>query len=387
MKLHLRPSRTRPVQTFLRALLFSALSFSTLPAAEPVFNTPASWPAGNNAANRTWYARGSWWAWLPAGDTGSRVWKRTGAGQWEAQSYLDKALRGLPGHADVWCENFLVVAVLTDGSTLALTALAPESASGGYRRIINPLRWDGEGKVSDARVSMDMNNTFWVLWSADGPDGRRVLAKAIRGSLSAPGQTVTLGSGLTDSDACSLVRLNAGVISTWTESGRLLASRHSSKAPDTTWYGPDVVTEGSGFTGGPLSLRVPPVMLNGLRLTATYTSGNSAAGLVLMRRELEWSLVDLTGLSGHGVFAPAVVWQDKKPLLIYASTGAGGSNALWSVPLKDGTLEISGQSSLLLGPVDGLSGPCLPKSTPPETPLLVLASDSGGNVYEVFLAH
>ncbi len=387
MKLSLRPFRIPFARALLHAPVFAVLSFSTLLAADPVFNTPASWPTGNNAANRTWYAQGTWWAWLPAGGTGSRVWKRTGEGQWEAQSYLDKALRDLPGHADIWCENFLVVAVLTDGSTLAVTALAPDSASGGYRQIINPLSWDGEGKVSNARISMDINNTFWALWAADGPDGRRVLVKGIRGSLSAPGQTVTLGSGLAGSDACSILRLNAGVISIWAESGRLLASRHSSKAPDTTWYGPDVVLERSGFAGGTLSLRVPPAMTNGMRLTAAYTSGNSVAGLVLMRRELEWSLVDLTGLSGHGVFAPAVVWQDKKPLLIYASVGAGGSNALWSVPLKGDTLEISGQSSLLLGPVDGLSGPCLPKSIPPDTPLLVLASDSSGNVYEVFLSH
>lgn len=373
----------------LAAAMTAAVCGTDLRAAEPAFACAAESPTAGPGLNRTWFAGGHWWAWLPEGETGSRVWKRSEDGRWSPQASLDGVLAELPGRGDVWCENFLVCAALTDGDRIALAALAPDESGEGYKAVIDPVVWRTAGRVADVHVSMDMNNNVWVLWSEDGDGGRAVRIRAVANSLSEPGTIVTLASGLSAGDACDLVRLNAGVVTMWSAAQRseILMNRHPAKAPDTVWMEAETALSGASPADGHLHL-LPFARPKGdmLRLIASFRGGDDGrVRLLLMKRQLEWSSASVAPPAEGETEEPTVVWTASGPALVYLDRTAGGGNALRSVRLDPAGFSVAGEEAVLIGPAPGLGSLIGPGSPPEDRPVLLLASDEQGNVYEAFI--
>ena len=108
------------------AALFSLAASDALSAAtdQPVIRTGVEYPTSDKPQSKLWYAKGNWWCWLPDARGGSRIWRRDENGAWSAAEHLDGLLSSLPGHADVWADDSLVVAVTAGHSQLAFAALA-----------------------------------------------------------------------------------------------------------------------------------------------------------------------------------------------------------------------------------------------------------------------
>ena len=108
--------------SFLPVFTVSAIAFSASPL-QPVIHCHTPDPTRDKPQSKVWYAQGSWWAWLPYGEQGSRVWKRDSGGDWQSQVHLEEALAGLPARADVWAQGPRTVAALLSGKNLAIASL------------------------------------------------------------------------------------------------------------------------------------------------------------------------------------------------------------------------------------------------------------------------
>ncbi|MBN2290381.1 MAG: hypothetical protein JXQ83_13685, partial [Candidatus Glassbacteria bacterium] len=89
---------------------------------EPVIFCGRADPTADKPQSKLWYAQGTWWAWLPGGESGGRLWRRGSQGAWIPAEHLDPVLAALPGRADVWAgaRGDTVAAVLVGDSLLAV---------------------------------------------------------------------------------------------------------------------------------------------------------------------------------------------------------------------------------------------------------------------------
>jgi hypothetical protein len=236
----------RPAVVIRVALALAVCGISAA-ADRPVFRVDVPYPTRDKPQSKLWFARGTWWAWLPVRG-GSSVWKRSGAG-WERQTTLDAVLQNLPGQADVWANDDEVRAVLVEPDRLAVVGLRWDNAAGRYESAgpaaefptpEPPGKADG---IETATITRDSRGRWWIaynwrrdMWVRTSTDGR---------AWSEP--LAVSHTKASDDDLCSIVALPDRVGVIWSDQAHDVVyfrwhADEAARAPTTTFMRPSRAT-------------------------------------------------------------------------------------------------------------------------------------------------
>ncbi len=337
----------------------------------PVFSVDVSSPTADKPQSKIWFARGSWWAWLPVKD-GSSVWRREAGGAWARQTELDAGLRGLPGQADVWADENEACAVLVAERRLAFRCLRWRGA--GYEVNGKAAEIAVEGKLETATLARDGRGEWWMAYGM----GREMwVRRSGQGWKNA--EKVSATAAMKD-DICGIVAVGGGVGVIW-----------SDQAADTVWFrwrkdgakdwGAIEAIERGGKNADD-HIRAS-VSADGRLLVAMKNSVDAMGAPQLVIRERgkygRWKSTPYAPRTSAGEPSRPAVLLGGKPeqmILLHSRYLRGGSEIVrW----------VDGREELVIpgARVNDVTGP---KARLPEGQVwIVLASDRAGNVYEARL--
>ncbi len=232
----------------LGTLLLAVFSWTDASDSRPVIRVSVADPTQDKPQSKLWFARGSWWAWLPDRD-GSGIWRRTGSG-WQRETSLDETLRGLPGRADVWVEGDAVRAVLVEPKRLAVVGLRFDAKAGRYRPagdvVMFRMPESGSGTALEtATIARDGRGRWWTAFG-----WRRqmwVRASRDREGTAWTEPVAVSQTPASDDDICAIVALPGGVGVIWSDQSAdaVYFRWHSDDATPETWAETEVVDRGS----------------------------------------------------------------------------------------------------------------------------------------------
>jgi hypothetical protein len=363
-------------------------------------------PTRDKPQSKLWYAHGRWWAYLPAGATGGRVWRRLAPGRWRGEEHLDAALKSLPGRADVWADGDRAVAALVEGRRLAIAYLKWDPARGRYELAARPRQWREASPVETVTIDRADCGCFWVAYPIGAKKGRSIVARRCGPRLRwPPCQAVVVAEALGPDEICAAVALPSAVAVMWSDQKRqaLYFRRHALHAPDLHWAAPETVAQGARTADDHINFCRPPrKKVSGtfsaptpLLLAATKTSldtvGRPIFSLRVLSAEGRWHSVPFGVLTRQrDLTRPIVVWVAGRPVAVYTARtpprrgvryGAEFSVISLQEFSPDGLHTQGAPRDLIRAarPVNNVTGP---KTAPQGRPCVVLASDAAGGVYE-----
>ncbi len=337
----------------------------------PVFSVDVPSPTADKPQSKIWFARGTWWAWLPV-KGGSSVWRRAADGNWSRQTALDAGLQGWPGQADVWADERQACAVLVAERRLAFTCLDWRGA--GYEPAGKPVEIPVDGKLETATLARNTKGEWWIAYGL----GREMWVRR-SGDGWKQAQKVS-ATAAADDDICGIVAVGGGIGVIW-----------SDQAADTVWFRWRSDNEKGWGAIEPIEqggknaddhIR-SSVSADGRLLVAMKNSVDALGSPQLVLRERsrdgKWKSTPYAPRTTTGEPSrPAVLLggNPEQTILLHSRYSKGGSEI---VRWKDGR-----ESLLIPGSrVNDVTGP---KSRfPIGQPWIVLASDREGNVYEARL--
>ncbi|MBI4906557.1 MAG: hypothetical protein HY820_23210 [Acidobacteria bacterium] len=377
----------------LNLALLLAFQGLCLAADRPVLRVDVPYPTRDKPQSKLWFARGSWWTWLPVRG-GSGVWKRTGTG-WERQSHLDQHLRGLPRQADVWADGEQVHAVLVEPNGLAVVGLRWSSPDQRYRLDAPPVKLSTPGPavrgqgIESATITRDSRRRWWIaynwnrdMWVRSSLDGRQ---------WSNPVAVTT--SKASDDDLCSIVALPDRVGVVWSDQvhDAVYFRWRLDTAPPDEWSPAEVVQQGGLNADDHIHTAVTE---GGILYVATKNSLDAVgqAQLVLRIRDTQGRWTNIPYAQRTEKYHPsrpiALLLADparlfllhtlyrldhpipRQSTIVWQTTGL---SRLELAPVATPLLDAGTQ----LNDVTGSKAPL-----PPGQTWIVLASDQDGNVYE-----
>jgi len=355
-------------------------------------------PTQDKPQSKLWYAKGHWWALLPAGPSGGRLWRRMGAGSWRAERHLDAALKSLPGRADVWARGDRAVAALVQGRKLALALLRWSAPRRRYELAGQPRQWQAPSAVETVTVDRAECGCFWVAYPIDGKAGRSIVVRRCGPLLRwPPSEPVVLAEGIGRDEICAAVALGPAIGVMWSDQKRqaLYFRRHPLHLADAVWPGTETVAQGSRTADDHINFCRPPGRDAPKLLAATKTSldtdGKEIFSLRVLSPAGRWHSTPFGILTKQDdLTRPIVVWVGGRPIAAYTrrnpprrGVGYGAEFSVIAVQAfsPDGLSTRGAPRDLIRGarPVNNVTGP---KAAPPGRPCVVLASDGAGGVYE-----
>ncbi len=350
-------------------LLLAAASGQT----GPVFRVDAKYPTQDKPQSKLWFARGTWWAWLPDG-SGSGIWKRTPRG-WLRQTALDQALRGLPGRADVWADEDTATAVLVDAGRLAVVRLRWNGPA-GYVAAGRASVFEHAG-LETATIARDRTR-WWIgygwrekMWARASTD---LEATHWFNAVEVSRQNAS------PDDICAIVALPGGVGLLWSDQvhDAIYFRRHSGGSSVEAWNEPEIVAAGGKTADDHIRAAVSE---DGTLYVATKNSVDAVgkAQLVLRIRTPAGRWTNRPYALRTAVQEPSrpiVLLGGARHILLHTIYRRGVEAALPSF------IAHANSTPLLTAgtPLNDVTGA---KARLPEgEPWVVLASDARGNVYE-----
>ena len=386
---------------FLLFIISVTPAVGTAQKPEPVIDCATAYPTRDKPQSKLWYAKDCWWAWLPFGDQGGRLWRRGPGGAWSPQTRLDSSLKALPGRADIWASGRgdTVAAALVEDKLLAVACLLWNPGIESYELSGAPIRWRALSEVETITIDRQGDGAFWTAYPEDVPEGRRIVARKIDppAAQSGLGEPVILAEGLYEDEICAVCVLGDGSVGVmWSDqhAEMLFFRTHSPKADPASWSAADTVAAGDKTADDHLNFCRPPASSGPVLLAATKTSLDSVGLPLLSLRVLEtggrWHSVPFALLSPDShPSRPIVIWSSGRPVCLYTVYGPGKSfERLNSITLQaffgEG-LKTSGPHRVVIPAVKGLNDLTGPKQAPSGASCLILASDREGKVYEAFI--
>lgn len=378
------------IATFL-GLLFSV---GALDAATLVFNSHNADPTRDKPQSKVWFAKGWWWAWLPHGDSGGRMWRRTGEEQWMPEEHLDLTLQLLPGRADIWADEEEVVAALVEDSTLAVIRLRWSNNDSRYEPVSIPLVWTERTPVATVTMARQSDGSFWLTYPVDSLGVRKVLARKILPDLRWPvGRPVVLDPSVGPSDVSVITSLDNSLAVVWTDEKDqcFYMSTHEADQPDAQWSEPREIIRGDKDAADMPSLCRPgdgegPGLIIATR-NAVQTVGRPVLGLMVMDRSGQWRKTPFAVLAEGEVPAnPVVSWVYSRPMVLYTVYGppAQGftANRIMMQQFTPDGLSAQGEPIEVVPQIVGVDYPTTARYLQKNSPCLLLVSDNQGNVIE-----
>ncbi len=366
----------------------------------PVLECQVSRPTADKPQSKVWFAAGHWWAWLPREGGGSNVWRRTQNGQWSVEQHLSKALEALPGQADVFAAGDLVVAALCQDNRLAVVPLLWNEDDNRYNLKAQPLTLEETGLIETVTVDRDKIGFFWIAYPVDSADTRKIISRIFPPVFNMLGLPLVLADDVSSDDICVVVRMNGAMGVLWSNqnTGQILYGRHQAGTPMSEWWPPDTVASGNKTADDHLNFCKPRVRGRAdddVRLfAATKTSRDQPGKPLLAARvfneEQEWINVDFATLKeGAEPSRPVAIWLGDHPAVAYTVYGVkqddGRSNWIELQHFSADGLKPVGNPVRLLGPLKDINNITGPKHEPAAIPVLLLASDHDGKVWEMFV--
>ena len=383
------------------ALTFAAQSLSAAkpPTVRPVFHVDARNPTADKPQSKLWFARGTWWAWLPNAN-GSGLWRRTDSG-WNRQSALDDSLRSLPGRADVLADGDQVHAVLVKDRSLSVVELRFDNNAAEYELAADLVRFEVSGDdsgeiIETATIALDSRGTRWIAY----PWQQRMW---VRAKLDEQGTKWTAPIAVSDTtsrdDLCAIVTLPSAVGLAWSNQAEdsMNFRLHQDGDPAEEWGPVEVIERGEHNADDHINAKVAA---NGTVLLATKNSVDQVgeAQLVLRVREPtgRWHNIPYAARTSTGQPSRPVVLLAGEPsqlLLLhtlYGSPETGLSHErrntiVWQATLlaKITAAQLAGRFQPAIEPgvaINNVTG--CKAALPNGVPWIFLASDESGRVYE-----
>jgi len=374
--------------TLILAVSFWAGASDSRLMSRPVMRVDVADPTQDKPQSKLWFARGSWWAWLPARD-GSGIWRRTESG-WQRDTSLDERLRGLPGRADVWAEGDAVRAVLVERRRLAVIGLRFEAEADRYRptgdaiELIVPEDVGGPG-LETATIAREGRGRWWIAYG-----WRRQMW--VRASRDREGTVWTQPIAVSqepasDDDICAIVALPGGVGVIWSDQSAdaVYFRWHRDEAQPEAWAETEVVDRGNRAADDHLNTAVAR---DGTLYVATKNSVDRAGHpqLVLRIRNPQgrWENRGYALRTERAEPSRPIVVLGGEPerfLLLHTIYRREQSQPPESWIGWQSTLEEVAQPLIAAGTRINNVTACKAR-LPAGYPWIVLASDHEGNVYE-----
>lgn len=364
--------------------------------ASPVIQTGVPHPTRDKPQSKLWHAHGNWWAWLPT-PTGSAIWKRTGDG-WQRQAQVSQELDGVVGRADVWSNADVVRAVIVAERQLTMVQLTYDAQRGGYRvgRQSNPrgnLPLPPTDRFETATIARDGRGHFWIAYVL----GTRVMVQQLLVASETEMWTPPhqLGEPTAADDICAVAALPGGIGVVWTNQLReaVFFARHVDGAQLQQWEPIETVDQGRRTADDHVHLAV---RRDGTLLAATKNSvdavGSPQLVLRIRRPDGRWeNRPYAVATTTDAPSRPIVLLggEQERPLLLHSNYPRklmGRLSSIFSWTIDPATLEPRGPGEEILRaavPLNNVTG--CKQTLPDDVPWIVLASDAGGNVYEVEL--
>lgn len=392
---------------FLRAWsVIAVLSCALIPSLaaaqqidRPVFQVDRANPTADKPQSKLWFARGTWWTWLP-NRVGSSLWRRTTSG-WRREVALDDALHNLSGRADVLPDGDTVHAVLVNGLRLTFVTLHYVERIDTYRLADEPALLDvGDGEENDAietaTMARDGHGRFWIAY----PWKRRMWVRATtnvdRTEWTAP---FAVSDETDQDDLCAIVALPGAVGLAWSNQldDTMNFRRHRDGADATHWEPIEEIERGDSNADDHISAVVDA---QGVLLLATKNSvdrvGEPQLVLRIRNRPDGWQNLPYAPRTSTGQPSRPLILVGETPpclLLLHTLYGPKGlpqageqrNTIVWqAIPLgkiEARSLAISFQPLIDPGTAVNNTTGCKAK-LPKGHPWIVLSSDDQGNVYE-----
>ena len=365
---------------------------------QPVIQCRTTEPTRDKPQSKLWYDRGHWWAWLPYGASGSRVWRRDGAGKWVEREHLGGALGQLPGRADISATEDRVVAALVEGNRMAVAALRWNALRSRYELEDNVIQWSEDSEVETVTIATATVG-FWIAYPLDSAKGQQVVVRKVSSDLARLGDKVVLADSLSRDDICAVTRTDNGVGVMWSNQNTdmLLWRLHLPGAPDTSWSLSDTVDRDHKTADDHINFARPPEGATGLKIIAATKTSLDTYGQPLLSLRVNKSgrlwvsipFARLTQKDGEPS-RPIALWYGKRQIVIYTLYGQDSGkvtrNRVMLQQFSADALDPVGTARELLPALPGLNNVTGSKLVPADAPLVVLASDNAGAVYEAVIA-
>lgn len=370
------------------------------PAHQPVFQLDIANPTADKPQSKLWFARSSWWAWLP-NRNGSSIWQRTASG-WQRVTSLDETLRQLPGRADVLSTGDTIRAVLVDGCQLTVATLRYNAQAGSYLPDGEPTRFKVEGGeppnkiIETATIACDSQGRCWIAY----PWQQKMWVRASNDNTLTEWTEPFAVSEETDrDDLCAIVALPGAVGVAWSNQLQETMSfrLHQDGADTNNWEPTEIIERGNKNADDHISAKVDA---DGRLLLATKNSVDRVGQpqLVLRIRDPNGNWQSITYAERTTTAHPSrpqILLAEKPPylLLVHTIYGPKGpppnetqqNTIAWQAAplahLNAATLNVASQS--LIDPATSINNVTGCKAMLPNgQPWIVLASDEAGHVYE-----
>lgn len=367
------------------------------PVSTPSFQVDFAMPTADKPQSKLWFMHDSWWALLPRSDSPS-LWERTATG-WKEHSELARAMKGVPGRADVLHSGNEVVAVGVGTNTLTVFRIVFHGTAADLvikPEILATLRPPGPPDAFEtATLARDATGRLWVAAAVSA----RVCVwhRPDHGQWSAP-QVIT--RGIDPDDICVITELPEGIGVIWSDQTRqaVLLRVHRNNEPAFNWEEEVVIDEGRRTADDHLNVALSG---DGTVWVATKNSLDAVGGsqfvMRVRRKGGTWKNVPYVTLEAtKRPSRPVVIATEDNSVVL---TGYGTNDR--AVPFPHGsaivfsTIEPSaeeriGAPAIVISPDPGLesfvqnvTGPKHP--FPRDGPWIILASDEEGRIYEANL--
>jgi len=386
------------VRNVLFLKLYFALFFTFGNAAEIVIQSQKANPTLDTPQSKVWYARGTWWAWLPYGDSGGRIWRRGSDLMWVPEQHLDQTLLILPGKADVWVKGDLVAAALVEGVHLAVQALYWSETRNRYEFVSLPLGWKEDSNVETITIDREgENGPFWVVYPLDGDQGRKIIARKIKRNFGWPlGDPVVLAEELDKDDICAVTAIDSSVGVMWSDQkkGAFFFRRHVKNAEDSLWTPVETVAQGNKSAEEKINFCRPPAGKGAKLLAVTKTTlenkGQASLCLLVLDQQEHWRGVPFAKLTENEEPShPVVLWIYGRPVALYTLRGPSAQgttvNRIMLQEFSPDGFEPVGEPLQLVMRSLGVDNVTGPKRMLENMPCLVFASNHQGMVIEAVI--
>lgn len=379
-------------------VLFTIFGIS-LPASaqsvQPVFQIQYPNPTADKPQSKLWYSHGRWWALLPH-EYGQTLWERSEAG-WKEHPEVVSELKGVRGQADVWPETDKVTAVSTDRQKIYVFRLT-YGGEGWQGKPLATLSLP-EGKedmvTMTATIALDGGGHWWIAADVGGS----ICVWNSKDALTWSQPTILGDEVKAKEDLCLVTALPGGIGVIWTDQvkDRVVIREHVDGAPVDEWKPETIIEEGNGTADNHLKAALAS---DGTLWVATKNSvdkiGQSQLVLRVRSPQGEWSNYHYAPREeGLEPSRPAVyATSDPKAVLlghnVYNRTDSEqGSIEFGRVDLT--APEILTENCAVILPekemksekIRDITGPKFP--FPADAPWIILAADSGGQIYEADL--
>ncbi len=366
-------------------------------AADAVFVAPRANPTEGVGQSKVWFAHEAWWAWLPFGDFGGKIWKRDAQGDWAPQDQLDRQLMLMPGKADVLAFGDTVVAALVERNTVGVQGLAWNEGSGGYEVFTMPLLWEEDSLVETATIARDpADGSYWIAYPLDGPAGRRVVARHLPAALTyRMTPPLVLADSLAAGENCAIAAMQDSLAVIWSDHDMdaFFLRRHAAGAAEGDWEPALRVEGGDPLASSQFSLCIPPPGTRSRLLLAAVSlqdQAQPALHLQVLRDDSSWNGTPFAAPTGpERPDSPVACWVYGRPLVLYTLYGeltpAGTTNRIMLQTFSPRDFQPAGDPLEVVSPMLGVDHVTGPKHVGFNQPCLLLASDDQGLVIEAVI--